>query len=520
MIEEFDDYFVIEECIRIQKDNLRSKPLNKTSQRRFNSIVAQNKVSNISVRIDGSMPTSGVDNWRPEIAQAIGQWNKIAGSEIHLRLVTTGEADIVISAENMFDNYLGLADPPVNGKPGPRIWINLNYHSNKTLPSSQKLQNMVHELGHCLGIRHTNWRLDETEAGSTAIPGTPDEGYNPDPNSVMNRGTADNLWVGFSKYDLVAARVMYPTQSNGDLIAKEKHTGNWYFAYSNGSNAFNTFGQWPSGWAYGTGYELFAANINGNRFKDLVAKNKYNGDWYVAYNTGTSFVDAGRLLSGWGIGTNYYLMYGDVNGDGRDDLIAKEKSSGDWYVAINNGNGFTDTGKWLTGWAIGTGYDLYTGDLSGNGFTDLFARDKYTGYWYKAISDGSKFTSKGEWAGSVGFRNTSYEYFVADVNGDSKSDLIGKDKANGDWHVALNNYWGGLDYGGKWLTGWAIGTDYDLLVEDVNGDGRQDLLAKVKWNGDWYVALSTDNSFTSSGKWLSNFAIGSGYNLLTGSIKN
>lgn len=94
----------------------------------------------------------------------------------------------------------------MNGKPGSSIRINLDYNNNKIIPRLQKIYNMVHELGHCFGLRHTNWK-SIGESGANHIDGTPTS----DPNSIMNGGTAESSWNGFSENDRHAIWTLYPT---------------------------------------------------------------------------------------------------------------------------------------------------------------------------------------------------------------------------------------------------------------------------------------------------------------------
>lgn len=70
----------------------------------------------------------------------------------------------------------------------------------------------VHEMGHSIGLRHTNWQADGEPTAET-IPHAP----NGDPNSVMNSGNFFAVFpsfTAFSSYDEVAAHVLYPNPNN------------------------------------------------------------------------------------------------------------------------------------------------------------------------------------------------------------------------------------------------------------------------------------------------------------------
>ncbi|MBN7814220.1 M57 family metalloprotease [Algoriphagus pacificus] len=232
-IKEFDDFYLIEDCIGVDKQTLinggydiKSNP---NAQARTTGIVNSTPwvIRTIRVRIDNSIPTSGVDNWRPEIAQALDDMNSINNFRLHFELVTSGSHDILIRSDNnvLQDEQIALAQWPAGGNPGFEILINLDFWREALLsigvnepggwnvPSGVKRRNIVHEIGHNIGYRHTNHLTNNNGGpegagtiGVHEIPGT----WTNDAGSVMNGGTATQTWNNFSVLDILANRAVYP----------------------------------------------------------------------------------------------------------------------------------------------------------------------------------------------------------------------------------------------------------------------------------------------------------------------
>ncbi len=483
----------------------KEEALGKTTQRADNNRVNQNTVANIRVLIHPS-----INGWANEIQQAITNWN-VVNSQVRFQIVTTNPQITIASdawtglpsgMQNFHSSICGAAGFPTGGQPFPFISINMD---NSTLAGSvaRRIRTITHEFGHTVGIHHTN------QGGGTHLEGTPTA----DAGSLMNGGQCNTGSLVLSEWDRIAINIMYPDRI--DIVSKVKSTGSWRVVTSTGSSFINDT-QWLNNWAIGSGYELFLGDVNGDGRQDAIAKEKSTGTWYVATSTGNGFNFGPAWITGFAIGTGYDLFAGDVNRDGRTDIIAKEKTTGNWHVALSTGTSFGPAGQWISGWAIGQGYDLLMADVNGDFRVDLIAKEKTTGSWHVALSTGTSFSSAGQWLSGWAI-GQGYQLFAGDANGDGRKDLIAKNKINGDWHVAISN---GNQFtsAGTWISGFAIGTGYDLFVGDASGDGRTDIIAKEKYTGTWHVATSNGNSFINNSQWLSGYAIGQNYNLLVGDV--
>jgi Subtilase family/FG-GAP-like repeat/Peptidase inhibitor I9 len=245
-------------------------------------------------------------------------------------------------------------------------------------------------------------------------------------------------------------------------------------------------------------------DVNGDKRQDMIRFGEQGTE--VALATVSGF-RAFKLWSndfgyskGWRE-TRHVRRVGDVNGDGRADIVGFGEDG--VYVATSTGTSFTFQGKWLNdlsytngAWRI-TEHERRVADVNGDNKADLIAFGNFG--VYVALSTGTSFNIKTLWNGAFspnwGWDKTRHVRHVADVNGDKKADIVGFGE-EGIW-VALSN---GSSFGnaGMWLASFAINTGWsvykhDRQLGDVNGDGKADIVGF----GDnaVYVSLSTGTSF-------------------------
>jgi hypothetical protein len=280
-----------------------------------------------------------------------------------------------------------------------------------------------------------------------------------------------------------------------DLVGIDRKTGKLY------RHSFNDTGtHLHGGKVVGTStawgkYRLAAVSddrtydYNNNGTNDLVARQASNGNLYLypGKNTG-ALGSRSTISSGWA-GMNLIETAGDFNGDGRPDLIARQKSNG--YLWLYPGTGAGKVGKRVrigtsAGWnkmnAIIAGHD-YNGD----GQPDLIAREKATGYLWLYPGKGDGQLGKRVRIGtSAGWNSMRELTAVGDLNHDGHADMFAVQKSSGCLYFYAGKGDGTFKSRVKLSCGWNA-MDSLAAVGDFNNDGRLDWVARRKSDGNLYL---------------------------------
>jgi hypothetical protein len=225
---------------------------------------------------------------------------------------------------------------------------------------------------------------------------------------------------------------------------------------------------------------------------EIVGRIGETGQIWTGISTGSSFTSS--MWAAFNPNVTWVdFVTGDFTGDGRTDIAARDLNTGNWWVGVSNGSSFTTT-LWTTWSPNVTWVDVQVGDFLGNGMTDIVGRMQETGQWWVAQSTGSSFSNSlwGTWSPMA----TWVDVKVGDFNGDGKADITGRFLEGGAW-------WTGVSTGSSFTTSlWATWnpnvTWVDVNVGDFNDDGKADITGRVWENCMWWTAISTGSSFNTT----------------------
>lgn len=214
--------YLVEGDIILTDQNLKE---NSTSPNMVIANVEQYRTTNlvgkprsISISVEGTL--TGLAVWSNATNDFISRYNAL-GLQITLtRVASGGQVKIVGFDEGPSGGFITLGSsgfPDAAGNPYPEIQMNTNAQAYGTNPNQGYITSVLqHEMGHCIGFRHTDYmnrsscgkrKQNEGTAGVGAvyIPGTP-TGF--DANSFMLACSAGTDRT-FNSNDVIALNYLY-----------------------------------------------------------------------------------------------------------------------------------------------------------------------------------------------------------------------------------------------------------------------------------------------------------------------
>ncbi|MFJ2833023.1 FG-GAP-like repeat-containing protein [Streptomyces sp. NPDC087263] len=157
-----------------------------------------------------------------------------------------------------------------------------------------------------------------------------------------------SLGTGWNAYNVLTAPGDLTGDGRTDLLARKTSTGDIYLFANNGAGKLKAgvkIRTWPT-------YKKIvgAGDLTGDGFGDVLALDKAGTLWRYD-GTGTGQVkERVKVFSNWGATYNAVVGAGDITGDGKNDLVARD-TAGNLYRQTGNGKGsFAARVKIATGW--------------------------------------------------------------------------------------------------------------------------------------------------------------------------
>jgi hypothetical protein len=214
--------------------------------------------------------------------------------------------------------------------------------------------------------------------------------------------------------------------------------------------------------------DLALGDFNHDGIADVVALDN-NRDGVVAMlGNGDGTFKAPQFSAGGSPQGAIRLVTGDLNHDGRDDVVVGDYGGFDVSVLLSNGDGTFQAPRNVG--LVDGALAIAIGDLDGDGIPDLVATEYYE-------DDVAVFRGNGDGT----FAGPSYplvsggpnSVVVADFNGDNRLDIATGNYGGNSVSVLLGN--GDLTFQPEAQVPIASPPDAFISAVDVNGDGKRDL---------------------------------------------
>lgn len=169
-----------------------------------------------------------------------------------------------------------------------------------------------------------------------------------------------------------------------------------------------------------------------------------------------------------------YNGNGDFNGDGSDDIIIRNITSGQWYIYNLKAENIISRGYVPIESAINIGVQAVA-DFDSDGKADVLLRNEKTGEWNLTLLDNRSI--KQEIVPPMS-KVLSWKVIDArDFDGNGSPDILIRNSLSGSWHIYL--YEGTNIIGRGYLNDMTIDLKEQVqAVADFNGDGKQDILLR------------------------------------------
>ncbi|MFI1286321.1 FG-GAP-like repeat-containing protein [Streptomyces sp. NPDC020858] len=271
---------------------------------------------------------------------------------------------------------------------------------------------------------------------------------------VLYNASGQSLWTSGSQ-----SRPDYNGDGYTDVAVRDANGQLWIYPGTGGTGTSTLGNRYLAGNGWWRDYwtNVYSTDLNNDGYTDIVGRD-HHGNLYLYPGTGRTGTETvgNAVLIGNGWNTYVDLGFGDINGDGRTDVMGRDSGGKLWVYPHNGGTGtqaldgraFLGDGWWTADWRT-----LRFADLNNDYKIDILAqRENGKLYLYPnntggngAISFGSpNVIGEGWWVGE-------WTPFAADLNSDGAPEQVGVTRTGelfdflSTGRTLIGNGWSGID---------------------------------------------------------------------------
>lgn len=274
----------------------------------------------------------------------------------------------------------------------------------------------------------------------------------------------------------------YDGDGSDDLLCHDIDIGFKWIDYADASGQFDgTDWSLDTQWCDNDSQRLLEGDFNGDGRSDLLCHDVVSGFKWIDYADTSGHLNGTNwhIDSGWCNAESQQIHIGDYDGNGRDDLLCHDTVSGFEWVDHASATGTFEGTNWSrdADWCSDATNRLHVGDFNGDGHDDILCHDLSSGWKWIDYANASGQFQGTNWTREANWCNdTSQELFIGDYNGDGEDDMLCHDAVTGfKW---IDYAASGQFFGTNWSrdANWCNAPTQRLFIGDYDGDAHDDIL--------------------------------------------